>query len=83
MMLRDLWRDALDAHDAGTLTADDVHLTRTLLTVDDAGHRELSDLLLRALLKALEIEAESIARLGDEAGRQTELGILHFDRAPS
>src|SRR5215207_1908574 len=51
MMLRDLWRDALDAHDAGSLTADDVHLTRTLLTVDDAGHRELSDLLLSALLK--------------------------------
>ena len=82
LMLRDLWRDLLDAREAGTVTADDVHLTRTLLTLDDEGHRELSDLILGVLLKALEIEAASLKRLNGDQGRRTELGILHFDRAP-
>jgi hypothetical protein len=51
--------DVLDAKAAGTLTADDVHLTRSLLTVDDRGHSQLTDLLLlQLLLQALEIEAQ-------------------------
>lgn len=79
-MLRDLWNDLLDARDAETLTADDVHLTRTLLTLDDQGHRELSELLLSAVLRGLEIEADSIKRLDGADGRRTELGVVHFDR---
>ena len=81
MMLRDLWRDLLDAREAGTVAADDVHFSRTLLTLDDEGHRELSDLILDVLLKALEIEAASLKRLQGAQGRCSELG-LHFDRAP-
>jgi hypothetical protein len=82
LMLRDLWRDVLDATEVDTLTEDDVHLSRTLLRLDDRGHRQLSELLLEVLVKALEIEAESTKRLRDAPGRRTELGILHFDRAP-
>jgi hypothetical protein len=81
-MLRDLWRDVLDASEVGTLTEDDVHLSRTLLTLDDHGHRQLSDMLAEVLRKALEIEAESTRRLGAATGRRTELGVLHFERAP-
>ena len=80
VMLRDLWRDVLDARQASTLVDEDVHLSRTLLTLDERGHRELSDLLLDALMKALEIEAQSKRRLGDASGRRTELGLLHFER---
>jgi DNA-binding transcriptional ArsR family regulator len=80
LMLRDLWRDVLDARQASALLDDDVHLTRTLLTLDERGHRQLSDLLLDVVLKALEIEAESKRRLGTAPGRQTELGVLHFER---
>jgi len=54
--------------------------TRTLLTLDERGHGQLSDLLLDVVLRALEIEAESKRRLGTAPGRQTELGVLHFDR---
>jgi DNA-binding transcriptional ArsR family regulator len=82
VMLRDLWRDVLDAGDIGTLTQDDVHLTRTLLTLDDRGHRELSELLLEVVLRALDIEADSKKRLGAATARRTELGVLHFERAP-
>lgn len=80
LMLRDLWRDVLDARQANALVEDDVHLTRTLLALDEQGHRELSDLLVELVLKALEIEAGSKRRLGAASGRPTELGVLHFDR---
>jgi DNA-binding transcriptional ArsR family regulator len=82
VMLRDLWRDVLDAKEVDTLTEDDVHLSRTLLLLDDHGHQQLSDMLLEVLRKALEIEAESTRRLGGATGRRTELGLLHFERAP-
>ncbi len=81
-MLRDLWADVLDARQADALVEDDVHLTRTLLKLDDQGHRQLSDLLLEVVVRALEIEAESKARLGAGTGRPTELGVLHFRRPP-
>jgi DNA-binding transcriptional ArsR family regulator len=81
VMLRDLWGDVLDARDAKRLTAPDVHLTRTLLTLDERGHRELSELLLDVVVRALDIEAASKERLGTKTGRETELGILHFEHA--
>jgi len=80
-LLREIWSGALEAADAGALAAEDVHLSRTVLELDEPGRRELDDLLVALVEQALRLQAESLARLGDEPGRRTELSVLHVDRS--
>jgi DNA-binding transcriptional ArsR family regulator len=67
---------------AGALGAEDVHLSRTRLELDERGRRELSALLERVVADALRLQRESAERRGDAAGgEQSVLAILHFDRS--
>jgi DNA-binding transcriptional ArsR family regulator len=79
-VLRDIWRDVLDATERGAMTTDDVHLSRTLLRLDDQGARQVADLLADVVVQALRIQTESAERSAPEGERRTELAILHFDR---
>jgi hypothetical protein len=74
--------DLLEASQAGGLTADDVHVSRTRLALDEQGQRELGRLLEDLVGHALRIQQESAERLGEGAGPPSSvLAILHFPRA--
>ena len=60
------------------------HVSFTRLQVDEQGWQEIADLLAGVLDEAIEIEAESAARIiGDPSAEQFEakLAILHFGRS--
>jgi DNA-binding transcriptional ArsR family regulator len=81
-VLETVGQDATEALTAGTIDArPDSHVTRTPLTLDDEGWSDLASLLAETVEKALEIQAESQARLGDdkEDAIGTKLAILHFE----
>jgi hypothetical protein len=78
-LLREIWTGALQAADASALTAPDVHLSRTVLVLDEPARRELDDALVAVVERALRLQAESAARLAGEPGRRTELSVLHLD----
>jgi hypothetical protein len=69
--------DIAAAAAGGALAAEDVHVSRTPLQLDDQGRRELGALLERMVAEALRIHEESAAR-GGEAARI--LAILEFER---
>jgi DNA-binding transcriptional ArsR family regulator len=79
-VVRDIARSALDAIEADALAAPGVHASRTPLTLDEQGRREVADLLPRVIDEVLAIQAHSQERLGDEPGRASELAVLHLDR---
>ena len=59
------------------------HVSFTRLQVDEQGWNELADLLAGVLEEAIEIEAESAARLMETAGGEqfeSKLAIMHFGR---
>jgi hypothetical protein len=73
--------DLAAASEAGGLTADQVHMSRTRLALDDRGRRELGALLEELVARALRIQEQSTARQGGDAGRPTSvLALLHFPR---
>jgi hypothetical protein len=81
--LQDLVSDLAQAADAGTLQDPEVVLTRTPLELDQRGWTKLNKLLARTLEQALTIASESAGRQADGATVfATELGLLHFKRAP-
>jgi DNA-binding transcriptional ArsR family regulator len=81
-VLETVGQDATEALTAGTIDArPDSHVTRTPLTLDDQGWSDIASLLGETLEKALEIQAESASRLGDEDAIETRLAILHFEAA--
>lgn len=74
--------DVVDASEGGGLTADDVHISRTRLALDEQGERELASLLEDVVGRALRIQEESAHRLGEDAGPPSSvLAIMHFPRA--
>jgi DNA-binding transcriptional ArsR family regulator len=73
-VVSDVARSALDAEGKA------LHVSRTPLTLDEQGRREVADLLPRLIDEVLAIEAHSQQRLGDEPGRESELAVLHLDR---
>jgi DNA-binding transcriptional ArsR family regulator len=79
-LLRDIWSDVLDAGEAGAMAADDVHVSRTLLALDDEGRRALARALEGVVQLALQVQRESAERQSGQAARRSELAILHFDR---
>jgi DNA-binding transcriptional ArsR family regulator len=76
--------DLRKASEAGTLEDADVVVTRTPLEVDERAFKKLNRLLARTHEQALQIAAESAARQGEKSSEvfPTELGVLHFKRAP-
>jgi hypothetical protein len=72
--------DLVAASQAGGLTDDDVHVSRTRLALDDEGQRELGKLLEELVGEALRIQQESADRLGSDAPPSSVLAILHFPR---
>jgi hypothetical protein len=74
--------DVADAAESEALDADDVHVSRTPLALDEQGWGELSRVLESAVADALRIQGESAARLrGAAAPATSALAILHFPRA--
>lgn len=79
--LSDVVSDARTAAVGEGFDHDQVHVTRTPLAVDDEGFAELVELVNTTLDRALEIQAESFARLGGgDATHRTLLALLHFHR---
>jgi DNA-binding transcriptional ArsR family regulator len=80
--LGDLIGDARAAAEGEGFDADDVHVSRTELALDDEGYADVVALLNSTLDRALEIQAESLGRLaGAQATQRTLLGLLHFHRS--
>jgi DNA-binding transcriptional ArsR family regulator len=80
--LGDVMADARAAAEGEGFDADDVHVSRTELALDDEGYRGVVELLNSTLDRALEIQAESLGRLSGAAPTQrTLLGLLHFHRS--
>jgi len=82
--IAELVDDLRTASEAGTLEDADVVVTRTPLEVDERAFKKLNRLLARTHEQALQIAAESAARQGEKSSEvfPTELGVLHFKRAP-
>ena len=80
--LQMIWADVSDAIKSGTFEArPDRHLTRSVLDVDEAGWKELHDLLDRTLRETEEIQARSADRIkksGDDAV-STRVVMMHFE----
>lgn len=73
--------DVADAAPAGSFNADDVHVSRTPLELDERGVRDLSRVLETAVRDALRIQRDSAKRLRREpAPMSSVLAILHFRR---
>jgi DNA-binding transcriptional ArsR family regulator len=82
-----LWSDVAEAAKAGGFDNPRAHVSWTALDLDEQGFAEVADLLGSVLERALEIQAEAAGRRieqGDDAGPEirSEIGILHFERAP-
>ena len=60
----------------GGFDRDDVHLSRTPLTLDQQGWQELNELLQELADQALEIQAQSAARLQADGARDSEAAAL-------
>jgi DNA-binding transcriptional ArsR family regulator len=76
--------EAAAAGTAGAFDAPASHLDRMIVELDDAGWRELSELLSGVLEQAQAIQQRSDERRGDEgAARSAELSILLFEVAES
>jgi len=83
--LEQIWDDARVAAEADGFDDNEVHVSRTLLDLDDEGYADMVALLAETLEKALEIHAASAGRQtpGEETRTHlTELGLVHFHRAP-
>ncbi len=73
--------DVAEAAPAGGFNADDVHVSRTPLSLDEQGRSELSRLLEAVVGDALRIQDESAERLaGEGRSASSVLAILHFGR---
>ena len=60
----------------GGFDRDDVHLSRTVLTLDQQGWSELNDLLQELVEQALEVQAQSSARLQSDGAQDSEGAAL-------
>jgi DNA-binding transcriptional ArsR family regulator len=83
--LEQIWNDARSAAEVNGFDDREVHVSRTLLDLDDEGYADMVALLSETLEKALEIHSASAGRQtpGEETRTHlTELGLVHFHRAP-
>lgn len=61
---------------AGGFDRDDVHLSRTVVALDKQGWQDLNEALQEAADRALEIQAESAARLQSDGASDSEAAAL-------
>jgi DNA-binding transcriptional ArsR family regulator len=81
-----VWQDLVDAAKAGRFDDPKVHTSATKLDLDPQGFDQLTELLSQTVDRALEIQAESLARrtadgTSPDDAKHTQLVMLHFDRA--
>ncbi len=83
-VLKEIWQSVGSAADSGSFDEDDVHVTRDVLTLDEQGWSDLTDLLRDTHVRTAEISAESAARAKKAGGetRDSVLALLHFGAAP-
>lgn len=83
--LGDVWRDVAAALRSGSFDRrTDRHLSWTNLTLDEQGWGELNEALGELFERALELQAESAARLqedGPEGVIETKLALMHYEAA--
>lgn len=81
-----IWADVAEAAAARTLEADEVHLSRVPLDLDNRAWDELSAILRGVVDEARRLEAESRVRRGSDSPRPAHgpstLALLHFERPP-
>jgi DNA-binding transcriptional ArsR family regulator len=73
-----------DAAVAGGFTRREAHLSRTALTLDEAGWRDVSQLLVGLFDQLEEIERESVERITTADGEpsQSTVVMMHFESLP-
>jgi DNA-binding transcriptional ArsR family regulator len=78
-----LWDELSAAIAGGALEADDLHVSRQPLELDEAGRAELAEMLRRLNEEGRRIERDSRARLAEDspAPRRSTLAVLLFDQA--
>jgi len=86
VVLATIWADLAAAGAARTLEADDVHVSRLPLDLDEQGWRELSTILRAVVEDARRLEVEAHERRahapGPDDGRPSTLALLHFELPP-
>ncbi len=84
--LQMIWEDVSDSIKSGKFEArPDRHLTRSAMEVDEAGWKELHDLLARTLQETEKIQARSADRIkksGDNAF-PARVVMMHFESPPT
>jgi DNA-binding transcriptional ArsR family regulator len=75
-VLAEIADDVGAAATEGGFDRQDVHLARTPVTLDEKGWQELNDLLQEVGDKALDIQAESAARLQADGAKDSEAAVL-------
>jgi DNA-binding transcriptional ArsR family regulator len=80
--LEHIWEDIVTAAGEDGFERDDIHVSRTLLELDEQGWQELSKVLVDTLTTALRIQQDSAARMhsSEETPLRSELAIVHYER---
>ena len=73
-MLTEIADDMGAAANAGGFDRDEVHLSRTPLTLDAQGWQDINEALQQVAERALEIQGESAARLQADGASDSEAG---------
>jgi DNA-binding transcriptional ArsR family regulator len=75
-VLTEIATDTGAAANEGGFDRDEVHLSRSTLTLDQRGWQELNEALQELYDKALEIQAQSAARLHSDGASDSEAALL-------
>ena len=82
--LAEIFHDVNEASAHGAFVADDAHLSRTQLVLDDTGRKALTKELETTIARVERIQEQAHKRLGldDNAERSMTLVVLRFNDAP-
>jgi DNA-binding transcriptional ArsR family regulator len=75
-VLTEIADDMAASANAGGFDRDEVHLSRTVLTLDGKGWQDLNEALQEVVNRAMEIQAESAARLQSDGASDSEAAAL-------
>jgi DNA-binding transcriptional ArsR family regulator len=75
-VLTEIADDMAASANAGGFDRDEVHLSRTTVTLDEQGWQDLNEALQEVVDRALEIQAESSARLSSDSGSDSDAAAL-------
>jgi DNA-binding transcriptional ArsR family regulator len=85
--LQEIWSHLVAAAEVGGLDDVQNHITWTNLELDREAYEAMAELLTGTLERAMDLHAESAARLAElspdeRESHRTELAMMHFHRAP-